>query len=395
MVTAVYPDPPLIGDGESAVKITNVEPFVVWGGNRNYTFVVVDTDAGISGVGEAGLTWKEQAVAGTVEHLKQFLIGQDADRIELIWQSMARGGFFPPGAIGMSAIAAIDIALWDIQGKARGVPVYQLLGGLARDRVVCYPHTVGRTVEELIESCRQHVAEGWKFVRLGVGGQGETFEPSEAVRRCLANFEAVRTALGDEVEIVVDFHTRLDAPDAIRLCRELEPFHPFFVEDPLRAESMQGYRLVRQQTAVPLAVGEQLASKWEFRQLVEEELMDYARVDLCIAGGITEARKIAGWCETHHIKLACHNPLGPVSAAACLHMSLATPNFGVQEMPQKPHTRLSDVVPVQVDWADGYLLPSSRPGLGVELDRDAARRQPFRMQPAPQLRRLDGSFTNW
>jgi galactonate dehydratase len=377
------------------VKITNVEPFVVWGENRNYSFVVVDTDEGISGVGEGGLTWKEQGFVGSIEHLKQFLIGQDANRIGFIWQSMARGGFFPPGALGMSAVAAVDIALWDIQGKARGVPLYQLLGGLCRDRVVCYPHTVGRTREELVEDCRRHVAEGWKFVRLGIGGQGELIDPPAAVRKTLADFAAVREALGDEVEVVCDVHTRLDPPDAIRLCREAERYRPFFVEDPLRAESMHGYRLVRQQTGVPLAVGEQLASKWEFRQLVEEELMDYARIDVCIAGGITEAQKIAGWCETHHIQLALHNPLGPVSAAACLHLSLASPNVGVQEMPRKPMTRLTDVVPVQVDFAAGYMLPSDRPGLGVEFDREAARRHPFRMQPAPQLRRADGAFTNW
>ncbi len=377
------------------MKITNVEPFVVWGENCNYTFVVVDTDAGISGVGEAGLTWKEQAVAGTVEHLKQFLIGQDANRIENLWQTMSRGGFFPPGAIGMSAIGAIDIALWDIQGKARGVPVYQLLGGLCRDRVVCYPHTGGRSREDLVEDCRRHVADGWKFVRLFIGDEDGVLEPAAAVRRCVADFEAVRSAVGSEVEIVCDVHTRLDAPDAIRLCREVERFHPFFIEDPLRAENINGYRLIRQQTAVPLAIGEQLANKWEFRQLIEEELMDYARIDLCIAGGITEARKITGWCETHHIKLATHNPLGPVSAAACLHLSLASSNLGVMEMPRRPGTWLADVVPVQLEWNDGFLLPPTRPGLGVEFDRAAAKARPFQMQDAPLYHRRDGSFTNW
>ncbi|TAK20711.1 MAG: galactonate dehydratase [Chloroflexota bacterium] len=377
------------------MKITNVEPFLVWGGNRNYTFVVVDTDAGISGVGEAGLTWKEQAVAGTVEHLKQFLIGQGADRIEFLWQSMSRGGFFPPGAIGNSAIAAIDIALWDIQGKARGVPVYQLLGGLVRDRVVCYPHTVGAIREELVEDCRRHVAEGWQFVRISVGARDGIMEPRVAVRACLDDFAAIREAIGDDVEIVCDIHTRLEVPDAIRLCRESERFRPFFIEDPLRAESMHAYRLVRAQTAVPLAIGEHLASKWEFRQLIEEELMDYARIDLCIAGGLSESKKIAGWCEAHHIQLALHNPLGPISAAACLHLSLASSNVGVLEMPRKPMTRLTDVVPVQVEWKAGYLVPPTRPGLGVEFDRDAARRNPFQMQPAPQFRRPDGAFTNW
>jgi len=377
------------------MKITNVEPFIVWGENRNYTFVVVDTDEGISGVGEAGLTWKEQAVVGTVEHLKQFLIGEDANRIEHIWQSMARGGFFPPGAIGMASIAAIDIALWDIQGKARNVPVWQLLGGRVRDRVVCYPHTVGRTRDELIEDCKRHVADGWRFVRLSINAENGVMDPPSAVKKTLADMEAVRTHVGDEVEIVCDVHTRLDPPDAIRLCRECERYRPFFIEDPLRAESMHSYRLVRQQTGVPLAIGEQLASKWEFRQLVEEELMDYARIDLCIAGGLTESKKIAGWCETHHIQLALHNPLGPVSAAACLHLCIASTNVGVQEMPRKPMTRLTDVVPVQVDFADGHLIAPTRPGLGIEFDREAARKRPFQMQPAPLFRRRDGALTNW
>jgi galactonate dehydratase len=193
----------------------------------------------------------------------------------------------------------------------------------------------------------------------------------------------------------LDIHTRLDLPDAVRLCRESEPLHPFFMEDALRSENPATYHRLRQQTAVPLAAGEQFASKWEFRELIEEELIDYARIDLCIVGGITEARKIAGWCETHHIKLATHNPLGPVSSAACLHLNLATSNVGVQEQPRRPGTTLTDVLPVQVEWQDGYLLPPTRPGLGVEFDREAARRSPFRMVEPTHLRRLDGSFTNW
>lgn len=377
------------------MKITNVEAFPVWGGTRNYLFVVVDTDAGISGVGEAGLTWKELAVAGVVEQLKPALIGQDANRIEHLWQVMTRGGFFPAGKIAGSAISAIDIALWDIQGKARGVPVYQLLGGLCRDRVVCYPHTTGKTIAELVEDCRRHVAEGWKFVRLSVPQQGSVLEPSVSVRQCLEQFEAVRAAVGDEVEIVCDIHTRLDPPDAVRLCREAEKYHPFFMEDPLRSENPHSFHMLRQQVAVPLAAGEQFATKWEFRELIEDDLIDYARIDLCIVGGISEAKKIAGWAETHYIKLACHNPLGPVSAAACLHLDLACNNFGVQEQPRKPGTMLTDVVPVQVEWQDGHLLPPTRPGLGVEFDREAARRHPFQMGQGPQVRRLDGSFTNW
>ncbi len=379
------------------MKIRNIEAFPVWGGFRNFLFVVVDTDEGISGVGEAGLTGRELAVMGALEHFKPLLLGQDPFRIEHLWQVLFRGGFFPAERVLSSALSAIDIALWDIKGKALGVPVYELLGGRVRDRVVCYPHNVGHgpDIESLVESCRQSVEEGWKFVRWGLPQQGEILEPAWAIRQGLRQLEAVRKAIGDEIEICFDVHTRLDPADAIQFCRAAAAYRPFFIEDPIRCENPQSYRLLRQQTQVPLAAGEQFSSKWEFRQLIEEDLIDYARVDLCIVGGITEAKKIAGWCETHYIKLAVHNPLGPVSTAACLHLNLACSNFGVQEQPRRPGTMLTDVVPGQVEWEDGYLLPPQRPGLGIEFDREAARRSPFQMRELPHLRRLDGSFTNW
>jgi galactonate dehydratase len=381
------------------MKITHVEAFAVFNGQRNNLFVTVDTDDGLSGVGEGGLSGRELAVMGAIEHFKPLLIGQDARRIEHIWQTLFRGGFFPANRVLSSAISAVDIALWDIQGKALGVPVYQLLGGLARDKVVCYPHNQpphdAADIDALVENCKRTTAEGWKFVRWGLPQQGEILEPRRSVRLALEQLAAVRSAVGEDVEICFDIHTRLDLPDSVRLCRESEALRPFFMEDALRSENPATYHRLRQQTAVPLAAGEQFANKWEFRELIEEELIDYARIDLCIVGGITEARKIAGWCETHHIKLATHNPLGPVSSAACLHLNLATSNVGVQEQPRRPGTTLTDVLPVQVEWQDGYLLPPTRPGLGVEFDREAARRSPFRMTEPTHLRRLDGSFTNW
>jgi L-alanine-DL-glutamate epimerase-like enolase superfamily enzyme len=379
------------------MKITSVEAFPVQEGRRNFLFVVVDTDEGISGVGESGLTGRELAVAGAAEHLTPLLLGQDPFRIEHIWQMLFRGGFFPADKIGCSALSAIDIALWDIKGQALGVPVYELLGGRVRDRVVCYPHNVGHgmEVEPLVESCLQTVEAGWKFVRWGLPQQGDILEPRPSIHAALEQFAAVREAVGEDIEICFDIHTRLDPADAILLCRQVEPYHPFFMEDPIRSENPATFRLLRSKIAVPLAAGEQFASKWQFRELVEEELIDYARVDLCIVGGLTEARKIAGWCETHYIKLAVHNPLGPVSTAACLHLNLASSNFGVQEQARRPGTTLADVLPVQVDWKDGYLLPPARPGLGIQFDRKAARTHPFRMRHLPQLRRLDGSVTNW
>lgn len=380
------------------MKITNVEPLAVWGGHRNFLFVVVDTDEGISGVGEAGITGRELSVMGAVEHFKPLLIGQDPFRIEHIWQLLFRGGFFPAQRILTSAISAIDIALWDIKGKALGAPIYELLGGRVRDKVVCYPHNVGHGTEvgPLVDSCLQTKEEGWKFVRWGLAQQpNNILEPRQSVLTTIKQFQAVREAVGDEIELTFDVHTRLDLPDALWLCQEAEPFRPFFIEDPLRSENPDSFKTLRPRTTVPLAAGEQFSSKWEFRQLVEEEWIDYARIDLCIAGGLTEARKIAGWCETHYIKLALHNPLGPVSSAACLQLNLATPNFGVQEQPRRPGTVLTDVVPVQPDWEDGYLLPPERPGLGIEFDREAAKKHPLQMTELPHLRRLDGSVTNW
>ncbi len=379
------------------MKIIDIGTYPVWGGFRNFLFVVVDTDEGIYGVGEAGITGRELAVAGAIEHFKPLLVDQDPFRIEHIWQLLFRGGFFPAQRILSAAISAIDIALWDIKGKALGVPVYELLGGRVRDKVVCYPHNYSHQgeVKRLVDSCLQTKEEGWKFVRWGLAEEGDVLEPRRSVRMALQEFQAVREAIGDEIEIVFDVHTRLDLAEAVWLCQEIEPFHPFFVEDPLRCENPDSFKTLRPRTRVPLAAGEQFSSKWEFRQLIEEEWIDYARVDVCIAGGLTEAKKIASWCETHYIKLAVHNPLGPVSTAACLHLNLACPNFGVQEQPGRPGTLLPDVVPVQPAWEDGYLLPPTLPGLGIEFDREAAERHPFQMRELPHLRRLDGSLTNW
>jgi L-alanine-DL-glutamate epimerase-like enolase superfamily enzyme len=379
------------------VKITSIETYPVWGGGRNFLFVVVDTDEGIYGVGEAGLTGRELAVIGAIEHFKPLLIGENPFRTEYIWQKLFRGGFFPAQRIITSAIAAIDIALWDIKGKALGVPVYELLGGRARDKVVCYPHNRGDShdIQPLIESCHETMEEGWKFVRFGLPTQGEILEPRRAVLTAIKQLHAVREAVGDDIEITFDVHTRLDLPDALWLCQEVEALRPFFIEDPLRSENPDSFKTLRTRTTVPLAAGEQFSSKWEFRQLIEEEWIDYARIDLCIAGGITEAQKIAGWCETHYIKLATHNPLGPISSAACLQLNLAAALVGVQEQPRKTGTVLTDVVPVQPVWEDGYLLPPDLPGLGVEFDREAARAHPMQMTELPHLRRLDGSVTNW
>lgn len=375
--------------------ITGVEAIPFMFGVRPQLVVLVTTESGHVGVGESGLTGRELAVKGVVEHLTPLLVGQDANRIEHLWQVMWRSGFFPAQRIAGAAISAIDIALWDLKGKLLGVPVYELLGGAVRDAVDLYPHVVGsRGVDALLDSVAAAVDAGFRYVRWDPPTDGDVFEPRRAIRATLEQMEAVRSRFGEDIEICIDVHTRLDPPDALYLCRESERFRPYFIEDPVRSEDPTTLRHLRAHTAVPLAVGEQYAGKWDFRPLIEERLMDFARIDVCIVGGITETKKIAGWCETHHIRLVTHNPLGAISTAACLHVNVSTTNVAVQEQTFLPEP--SDVFPVVPSIVDGRMPATTEPGLGIVFDADAARSRalggPFAL---PRLRRGDGSFTNW
>jgi galactonate dehydratase len=375
--------------------IRDVRPITFSTESRSMLVVVVETDDGLRGIGEAG-TGQFLAIAGAVESLRQRIVGEDATRVEHLWQLMFRGGFFPGGHVLGAAVSAIDIALWDLNAKALGVPVYRLLGGKCRDRVPCYCHIGGHALEGVLESAQRAVEEGWRFVRWGIPQQGDRHEPRVVLRESVAGMEALRDGLGDEVEICFDIHARLDPSDAIQLARAVEHTRPYFVEDPIRSENVQLYRHLRQHVHVPLAAGEHYASKWEMRQLIEEDLIDFVRADLCIVGGISEAKKVANWAETHQIRLATHNPLGPVSAAACMHLSAAVTNQGVAEMTRRPGTTMREIFPVQIDWQDGYLIPSDRPGLGIEFDEAAAHAHPYRGPGAGRmLRRDDGSITNW
>lgn len=377
------------------MKITDIRTHIV-GEVRNFLFVVVETDTGSIGVGEGGITWREPAMAGFIEALKPSLIGQDPMRTEHLWQVMYRCGFFPPGRTGTAAISAIDIALWDIKAKTLGVPLYELLGGLVRDRVVCYPHVVGETAAEVAADAKAKVDEGWQFARFNLPERGDVLNRRAAVRDGVEHVAAVREAVGPEIELIIDAHTRLDPVDAITLCRELEPLRPYFVEDPIRCENPGSLARLDRKVHVPIAMGEQYGSKWEFREAIENEWIDYARIDVCNVGGLTEAIKLAHWCETHSIYVAPHNPLGPVSTAACLHLDLAISNFAVQELARMPGEVLSQLFPKQVMFEDGHLRPPTAPGLGVEIDEAAAADlAPIEGGDCPRLHRPDGSFTNW
>ena len=381
------------------MRITDIRTIPVFAEHRNMNYLItkVETDKGIYGLGESAITGKERAIQGVIEHFRPILLGEDPRRIDHLWQRMFRGSFFKAGPILGAAISAIDIALWDIKGKALGVPVWELLGGKCRDGVVCYPHVTGKTLDELLADADRALAQGYRFVRYGFPGvepQGGMLEPRRGVPAAIEVTEAMRRHVGPDIEICVDFHTRLDPNEAVRLCKGLEPLDIFFAEDPVRSERPEAYAYVRRHTHVPIAGGEELASKWEFQPLIEGDLIDYVRTDLCIVGGFTEARKIAGWAESHHQYLAPHSPMGPISLAACVHLDIASPLVGVQELPELPGA-LADVFPQQMTFEDGHLIAPTSPGIGVDIDEAAAANHPFQMRPIPELRRRDGSVTNW
>jgi galactonate dehydratase len=391
---------------EESMKVTAIKNYHVSDSyGRSYYIVKVETDEGIYGLGEVGIRWWAGAIEKAVEHLSQLVIGQDPFSTERIWQHLFRSAFFPADKVYSCAISAIDIALWDIKGKALGMPTYKLLGGPVRDKVVCYPHVQGRTNQELVENCLAAVEAGWKFLRWHQPETGPTFEyvnghnrlePLESMRLAEDQLRLIREAVGPEIQICFDVHTRLDPAHVIAMCKTLEPYKPFFIEDPVRSENPATYRKLARHINLPIAAGEQWATKWPFREVIEEDLIDYARIDLCIVGGITEALKITHWCETHYIDIVPHNPLGPVSAAACVALCMASTNVGVQEMPRRPGSYATDLFPQQIEWEDGYAWCPDVPGLGVDFDEEFAKtRKVTETGFAPRLSRNDGAFTNW
>ena len=380
------------------MKITQVEaiPFA------SFLYVRIDTDEGVHGIGEASLSGRNRAVAAAFDHITPLLIGQDATRIEFIWQDLFRGTFWRGGPVLQSALAGVDLALWDLNGKALGVPAYRLLGGRARDKVLLYRHVGGATPEGLVESSRALLDEGWKVLRISpiVAGRGMDhvpevgFDPRRAILNGVAHMTALREAVGPEVEIIFEVHTRLSPARAIELCRQLEGLRPFFVEDPIRSENPGAFRTLREHTSVPIGTGEQLHDKWAYRELIEGELIDYLRVDICHTGGITEGRKLAHMAEVHYQELATHYTASPVSSAAMLHLNLSIANCAVQEF-APPSAAMDEVVDHDLRVEDGYLLASDRPGLGIDLDVEAARRLGADDHEPPHLRRPDGAVQDW
>jgi galactonate dehydratase len=391
--------------GGDVVKITAVKGFPVKVGHRNQWLVKVETDAGISGVGEGGISGRELAMQGMLEHYARFLVGEDPFRIEHLWQTMYRSAYFEGGKIAGAVISAVDIALWDILGKALGVPgLPTARRRLSRaDPLLRHPRTVdergggraggGPRRARGGATCASRPAwtsPGWD------GATGSVFEPFESLELAAVWLRKVREAVGPKVELSIDFHHRLSVAEAALFCQRVADLNLMFIEEPIRAESPAAYRQLRTMTPIPFAIGEEFSSKWAFAPFIEEGLLNYARIDVSNVGGLSEAKKVAGWCETRYVDVMPHNPLGPVTTAATIHLAAAINNFAQLEYQH----RLAEAYPADlfpkmpILSGDVFPLPTE-PGLGVEFDEAAVANHAFEPWEAPHWRRRDGAYTNW
>ncbi|MDB5529568.1 MAG: Galactonate dehydratase [Devosia sp.] len=385
------------------MKITAIKPYPVWVGHRNQLIVKIETDEGVFGWGESGLSGREKAVVGAIEHYREFLIGRDPMAIGAIWQELYRSQYFEGGRVLLAAQSAIDIALHDIKAKALGVPVYQLLGGKHRDVIPTFASTGSINGEETLDAARALIERGWSTIRFfpaAWDNPGGIFEPRESIGKSATFLTKAREALGNEVVLGIDYHHRLSVAEAASFCQKMPSGTLDFLEEPIRDETPEAYEALRKLTDVPFAIGEEFASKWQFLPYIERDIHQFNRLDLCNVGGFTEAMKVAGWSEAHYVDLMPHNPLGPICTAATIHFSAAVANFFALETRANPTdlyngTPTAEMFP-QMPMLDGavYKVPDG-PGLGIEVNEAALTAASFKFWEAPHMRRRDGSVTNW
>ncbi|TCC00502.1 D-galactonate dehydratase family protein [Micromonospora zingiberis] len=396
--------------------------------DRNFVTLKITTADGITGLGDGTLNGRELSVASYLrDHVVPLLIGRDAHRIEDAWQFLYRSAYWRRGPVTMAAIAAVDVALWDIKAKAAGMPLYQLLGGASRTGIMAYGHASGRDLPELFDSIRAHLDQGYRSIRVqtsvpginavyGVAAQPSTdgkrydYEPAQRtplpaeedwdtrayLRHLPGVFEAVRAEFGPELPLLHDGHHRMTPIQAAKLGKALEPYDLFWLEDCTPAENQEALRLVRQHTTTPLAIGEIFNTVWDYQTLIREQLIDYVRSAVTHTGGITAMRKLLDFAAQYQIKSGIHGPtdISPVGMAAALHLDLAIHNFGIQEY-MRHGALTNEVFRQSFTFADGYLHPGEQPGIGVELDEDAAARFPYQPAYLPFNRLKDGTVHDW
>ena len=402
------------------MKIVDAKVIVCCPG-RNFVTLKLITEDGITGLGDATLNGRELAVASYLaDHVVPLLIGRDARRIEDTWQYLYKGAYWRRGSVTMSAIAAVDVALWDIKAKSLNAPLYQLLGGASREAVMVYGHASGEDMEKTVGSFGHFLNLGYKAVRAqsgipglqstyGIGHAGHVYEPAEKnapsehqwstehyMRFVPQLFARLRKEFGPEVHMLHDAHHRLTPIEAGRVGKDLEPYRLFWLEDPTPAELQESFRLIRQHTTTPLAVGEVFNTVFDCQQLIQEQLIDYIRTTIVHAGGITHLRKIASLAELYQVRTGCHGAtdLSPASLGAALHFDLSVHNFGIQEyMPHAPET--DRVFPHAYTFKDGFMHPGDAPGIGVDIDEKLATEYPYERAYLPVNRKLDGTMHSW
>jgi mannonate dehydratase len=402
------------------VKITQAKVIVTCPG-RNFITLKIETDEGLYGVGDATLNGREKAVVSYLEdYVVPALIGKDPQRIEDIWQFFYRGAYWRRGPVGMTALAAVDTALWDIKGKIAGLPLYQLLGGRSRDRIIVYAHANGADIGSTVDAVGKAIDEGYKAVRIqcgipgvastyGVPKNGDRYEPADSdlpsesvwstekyLNFTPKLFREVREQFGEDVHLLHDVHHRLTPIEAARLGKELEPFHLFWMEDPVPAENQESFRLIREHTTTPIAVGEVFNSIHDCRELIQNQLIDYIRTTVVHAGGITQMRRIADLASLYHVRTGSHGAtdLSPVCMGAALHFDYWVPNFGIQE--HMPHSdQMEEVFTRAYEFEDGYFTPGETPGHGVDIDEKLAAKYPYQRKCLPVNRLEDGTLWHW
>lgn len=386
------------------MNITAITPVVVNAHMRNWVFVKVETNEGIIGWGEASMEWKTRAVAGCIDDLTPFILGEDPTRIEHIYQILYRQAFFRSGVVGMSALSGIEQACWDIFGKSVGLPVYKLLGGLVRDRIRMYDHLGGGEMHSLYlddqpdvmaERARRSVEEGFTAIKTLVVPRTLPLDGTAPLRhadRCMA---AIREAVGDDVDIMVDLHGRTWPEMAIQYADVLAPYRPWFFEEPVPPENVDALAQVARAIHIPVATGERLMTRYGFREVLEKRACGIIQPDLCHCGGLLETRKVAAMAETYFVSVAPHNPLGPVATAAALQFGFATPNFLIQEFLRSDVPWRDEVLVEPLVFDQGYTYPTHKPGLGVEVNEAVAAQHPFQQEEILRYFHPDGAVADW
>lgn len=376
------------------MKVTDVKIFPVDCFRTNWVFIKVYTDEGIDGVGEATLEYKEKALFGAVEHIRDYLVGKNPLDIEKHYHDIYRDAYWRGGPVLMSALSAVECALWDIEGKFLGVPVYQLLGGKCNDRVRIYINgwfSGARTPEEFGAKAKEAVKRGVTAMKWDPFGKSYMNISHADLDRALQCVAAVRQAVGDGVDLLIEGHGRFNVPTGIKIAKELEPFKPMWFEEPVPPDNLEALKAVRDKSPVAISAGERLYSRRDYRPLFEMRAADYIQPDISHAGGVMELKKIASVAETYYIPFAPHNPSGPVANAATLQIAACCPNFEILEIMNSDVTWRKEVCNEKLSYADGYIQIPDAPGLGIEIDEEACLAHPYRPHV---LRHYDGTLTD-